>query len=137
MKRLHIVSFVLVAFFVTVPTVSFAQGIRPMNLNTIPKAKTDQVVTAPKKGIVIEESPGVPLYWEVFGEQAGPYGDELVIRPVGSDTFDKLRYVLEDDFIIVPSKGQKFKLAQINGTGKYLPVDLVNVSGQLRWIVVD
>ncbi len=98
-------------------------------------AKATEVPAAlPKVGIVIEESPGIPPYWEVAGDLGrGFHGPEIALRTEGSE---KLRTMYLLDFLIAPAKGKKFKLAKIDGAGKFLPVDLKNIDGKLQWVLV-
>lgn len=74
--------------------------------------------------------------YEVVGYAFDAAGKrQLALKSVGAVA--QLRMIFESDFAVVPQDGQKFRLGQLNGTGKYYPISFVTtVNKELLTVVV-
>lgn len=134
MKKLHPV-IILAAFFAAFVSTASAADSKFKVITEKPMGMNRGSLVPTSKGVVIEQSKGVPPYWELAGIKIYDDGSrDAMLKTAGSA---ELRSIPVADFAVVPPFGQRFKLAQIDGAGKFLPVDLVNIDDKLRWIIVD
>lgn len=85
-------------------------------------------------GLVIEKKFGDSVFWTAVARIDKGGEAAIVLRTTASA---EKRLIPESEFLVVPPKGSTFKLAQFDGKGKFLPVDLVNANGKLYWAIVD